>query len=121
MTAPSSPHSASRSREKLGKALRAGASLALSALLVGWLLHKVDFKTVEGIIRRGFDFRWIAAMMVVNTLSHMIRGVRWGIQLRAAGVARMTPTAECVSIFGAYALNLVLPWPGARKPNSPRS
>ncbi len=112
MTAPSSPHSASRSREKLGKALRAGASLALSALLVGWLLHKVDFKTVEGIIHRGFDFRWIAAMMVVNTLSHMIRGVRWGIQLRAAGVARMTPTAECVSIFGAYALNLVLPWLG---------
>lgn len=112
MSIPSSGQRATHSRTKLGKILRASGSILLSAVLVGWLLHKVDFKTVEDIIRRGFDFRWIAAMMVVNTLSHIIRGVRWGIQLRAAGVPRMSVTAECVSIFGAYALNLVLPWLG---------
>lgn len=92
--------------------MRAIVSLGLSAGLIIWLFHKVNFHHVKTIIDEGFNFWWIAAMMVVNTLSHMIRGVRWGLQLRAAGVPRMSVTAESVSIFGAYALNLLFPWLG---------
>lgn len=99
-------------REKIEKAVKALLSLALSAAMIIWLFNKVDFRQVEAIIRRGFNFWWIAAMMLVNTLSHMIRGVRWGLQLRGAGVPRMSVTAESVSIFGAYALNLLFPWLG---------
>ena len=51
-------------------------------------------------------------MMCVTVVSHIIRGIRWGIQLRAAGVARMPVIAESVSIFGAYALNLLFPFLG---------
>lgn len=50
--------------------------------------------------------------MIVTTLSLMVRGVRWGIQLRAAGVKRMTVLCEWITLWGAYALNLVFPQMG---------
>lgn len=106
MNTPDKPHA------RLSKVLRAVVSLGLSVGLILWLFHKVNFHQVRAIISEGFTFWWIAGMMVVNTLSHMIRGVRWGLQLRAAGVPRMSVTAESVSIFGAYALNLLFPWLG---------
>lgn len=83
--------------------------VGISALLVVWLFRKVDFGEVMALVRNGCDFRWVLAMMAITTLSHMVRGIRWGIQLRGAGVPRMTVTKESVSIFGAYALNLVFP------------
>lgn len=83
--------------------------VAISVLLVVWLFHKVHFHEIMTIIREECDFWWVVAMMAITTLSHITRGVRWGIQLRAAGVPRMTVTKESVSIFGAYALNLVFP------------
>lgn len=81
----------------------------ISVALIVWLFHKVDVHKMMAIIRSGCDFKYIALMMVITTLSHVIRGVRWGIQLRAVGIPRMPVLAESVSIFGAYALNLVFP------------
>ena len=86
--------------------------LAVSAGLILWLFHKVNIHQVESIIKQGVDYRYIIAMMVLTVLSHIIRGVRWGIQLRAAGIPRIPVVAESVSIFGAYALNLVFPFLG---------
>lgn len=83
--------------------------IGISVTLVAWLFHKVNFGDVMSTVRTECDFRWVVAMMGITTLSHMVRGVRWGIQLRAAGVPRMTVMKESVSIFGAYALNLVFP------------
>ncbi len=87
--------------------IRFGIPLLMSGVLIAWLFHKVNIHQVETIIRQGCDFRWIVLMMVLTTMSHIIRGIRWGIQLRGAGVPRMTVTAESVAIFGAYALNLI--------------
>ncbi len=86
--------------------------VAVSVGLVVWLFHKVDIHEVEAVIRQGCDFRYIAAMMLLTMLSFIIRGVRWGIQLRAVGIPRLSPVFESVSIFGAYALNLIFPWLG---------
>lgn len=97
---------------KIGDAVKVALSVAVSAGLVVWLFHKVDFHKVMAIIREGIDYRYIAAMMLLTVLSHVIRGVRWGIQLRAAGIPRIPVLAESVSIFGAYALNLVFPFLG---------
>lgn len=83
--------------------------LGVSAGLIIWLFHRVDFHEVMRQVHDGCDFQWIVLMMVITTLSHIIRGIRWGIQLRGAGVPRMPVVAESVSIFGAYALNLVIP------------
>lgn len=47
-------------------------------------------------------------MMVFTVLSHVVRAMRWQIQLRALGVA--PPLFYIVlSIFGTYAVNLVFP------------
>lgn len=86
--------------------------VAISAGLIVWLLNKVKFSHIESVLQRGVDFRWIALMMVVLILSHIIRGIRWGIQLRAAGVPRIPVITESVSIFGAYALNMVFSYLG---------
>lgn len=87
-------------------------SLAISAGMVVWLFHKVDFHKVMSIIDKGVDYRYIVLMMLITVLSHVIRGIRWGIQLRAAGIPRIPVMAESVSIFGAYALNLIFPFLG---------
>lgn len=86
--------------------------MTISIGLIVWLFHKVNIHQVETIIREGVDYRYIVAMMVLTLLSHVIRGIRWGIQLRAAGIPRIPVMAESVSIFGAYALNLVFPFLG---------
>lgn len=104
-----------REREALGltgKVLKVLIPLGISVVLVLWLFHKVDIDKVKAVIEQGVDYRYIALMMAITVLSHIIRGIRWGIQLRAAGIPRIPATAESVSIFGAYALNLVFPFLG---------
>lgn len=86
--------------------------IAISAALVVWLLHKVKFSRIEEVIREGVEFRWILLMVLVLIISHVIRGIRWGIQLRGAGVPRLSVMTESVSIFGAYALNMVFSYLG---------
>lgn len=97
---------------KAGDVIKIILSLAISVGLVVWLFHKVNIHQVEAIIKEGVDYRYILLMMLITVLSHVIRGVRWGIQLRAAGIPRIPVMAESVSIFGAYALNLVFPFLG---------
>ncbi len=93
----------------VGLAVRYLIPLGVSVGLIAWLFHKVDIHEIIHIVRHGCDYRWIALMMLITTLSHMIRGLRWGIQLRGAGIPRLPVMVEYVSIFGAYALNLVFP------------
>lgn len=103
----------SRDRKKMIKdAVKVVTSLGVTAGMLVWLFHKVNIHQVMSIIREGVDYRYLFIMMFLTMLSHIIRGIRWGIQLRAAGVPRMSVTAESVSIFGAYALNLVFPFLG---------
>ncbi len=111
-TKPDTPPQKSTFRGILGKIIRYIVPVCVSAGLILWLFHKVDIHEVANIIRHGCDFRWIAAMMLLTMLSHIIRGIRWGIQLRGVGIPRIPVVAESVSIFGAYALNLLFPYLG---------
>ncbi len=86
--------------------------LACSALLIIWLFKKVDFKNVWSIIHGDTNFVWLLLVMVVVVLSHIIRGIRWGIQLRAAGLTDIPKMTLCCSIFGAYSINLLVPYLG---------
>ncbi len=94
-------------KDYLKDALRDVIPLGVSVVLVVWLFHKVNIHTVMDVLRQGCDYWWLLLMCVVLVLSRSVRGVRWGLQLRAAGVPRMPAFAEMVSIYGAYALNLV--------------
>lgn len=96
-------------KKYVGTGLRYVIPLVISIGLILWLFKKVDFHEVMQTIREGCDFFWIAVMMALTAVSHMIRGVRWGLQLRAACVARMPVVCEWVTIWGAYALNLLFP------------
>ena len=108
----STPQRHSAWRDDIGKVLRVLLPLCVSAGLVIWMFHKVDIDRVRAILSQGVDYRYLVAMMLLTMLSYIFRGIRWGIQLRAAGIPRISPVAESVSIFGAYALNLLVPYLG---------
>ena len=95
-----------------GKVLKIVLPMGISAGLVIWLFHKINIHEIKEVLSHGVRFEFIAMMMFLTMLSFAIRGIRWGIQLRAAGVPRMTPVAESVSIFGAYAINLIVQYLG---------
>lgn len=96
----------------LGYIVKGLVPLAVSACLIAWLFHKIDLQQIEQIMRRGVDYRYLVVMMILTVLSHVIRGIRWGIQLRGVGIPRIPALAESVSIFGAYALNIIFPFLG---------
>ncbi len=72
------------------------------------LFKGIDFKEMMQIIRTQCDFRWIAAALVVSIFSHIFRAMRWNIQLQALGI-RAPLHVLVYSVFGTYAVNLVLP------------
>lgn len=111
-TSATSSDNRHRPFETVAKVAKVLIPLAVSAGLVVWLFHKVDIAQIKEIIERGISWPYIIAMMVLTVLSHVIRGIRWGMQLRAVGIPRMSVTAESVSILGAYALNIVFPFLG---------
>ncbi|MBJ2187668.1 MAG: flippase-like domain-containing protein [Muribaculaceae bacterium] len=98
--------------KNIEKIVRVAIPLGVSAALVVWLFHKVDLHQIEQIMSQGVDYRFLVLMMLTTMLSYIIRGIRWGIQLRAAGIPRIPAMTECVSIFGAYALNLIITYLG---------
>lgn len=95
-----------------GYIFRYGFPLAISLCLILWLFHKVNFHDVMEIAHKGCNYWYIGIMMGVTVISLMVRGYRWGLQLRAAGVKRMTAVCEWSTLWGAYALNLVFPQMG---------
>lgn len=98
----------SRGRRWLGYLLKYGVPLVVTVLLCKLLFDGVDFNEMVDIIRRECDYRWILLMMAISILSHVFRAMRWGIQLRALDV-KVPLFPLVLSIFGTYAVNLVLP------------
>lgn len=88
--------------------LKYGVPLLISVGLCYLLFTGVDFGEMARIIREECDFTWIAVALVCAVVSHVIRAARWGIQLAALGI-RPGLFALTLSIFGTYAVNLVLP------------
>lgn len=96
------------SKKILGYFLKYAVPLFISVGLCYLLFTGIDFRQMMDIISQQCDFRWIAAGLVLAVFSHYVRALRWGIQLRALGI----PTSTWVltyTIFGTYAVNLVLP------------
>lgn len=92
--------------------IRYGLPLAISIGLILWLFHKVNFRQVMNIAHQGCNYIFIGLMMIITAISLMVRGIRWGLQLQAAGVKKMTVLCEWVALWGAYALNLIFPQMG---------
>ncbi len=74
-----------------------------------WVIYKdVDVDRVVSIIRQGISWTWVVVSLVFAWISHVLRGLRWRLQLRTMGA---NPSAHdmSVSVFGNYGLNLVFP------------
>ncbi len=94
------------------RVLRVAIPFCVTAGLAGWLFHKVDLRQIKAILDDDCHFGFIVLMMFITMMSHIVRGIRWGIQLRAVGIPRLSVIGYSVSIFGAYALNLIVPYLG---------
>lgn len=88
--------------------LKYGVPLVISAGLCWLLFRDFDFSEMWRLITTECNFWWILLMMVISTLSHIVRAMRWQIQLRALDV-RPPLFYIVLSIFGTYAVNLVFP------------
>lgn len=73
--------------------LKYGIPLVVSAGLCYLLFTGVDFKEMVSIIRDNCNYWWIVLTFVISIFSHIFRGMRWGIQLRAV---------ECVRRFSIW-------------------
>lgn len=82
--------------------------VGLTVLLVWLLFRKVDFRQTLGIMRHGVAYQWILAGMAISVFSHVFRAMRWRLQFDALGVRTSLMEITC-SVFGCYALNLVIP------------
>lgn len=82
--------------------------LALTVLLVSYMFRKVNFSEMMEILRHNVDYWWILCAMGISVVSHIVRALRWRIQLRSLGI-NAPLMALCCSIFGCYALNLIFP------------
>lgn len=82
--------------------------LALTAGLLWYMFAKVPFGVMMDILRGPVCYWWILLAMVLSIFSHVIRAMRWRIQLRSLGIEIPLMDLSC-SVFGCYALNLLFP------------
>lgn len=95
-------------KKYLGYLLKFGVPLAITVLLCKSLFTDVRPAEMWHIIVTQCDFWWIALALVISIFSHIFRAMRWRLQLQALGVNPPLFTLV-LSIFGTYAINLVLP------------
>lgn len=81
----------------------------LFGVFLFWLLYrKLDMDSILSILKSDINYFWIFLTLVVGTLSHIFRALRWRLQLRALHI---DPDMRELTnaIFGTYGLNLVIP------------
>lgn len=90
------------------KLLQYGVPPVITIGLCYLLFTGVDIQEMSRIIRTECRFGYIAIALGISIFSHVFRAMRWRIQLDALDVR--TPLGILVlSIFGTYAVNLILP------------
>lgn len=109
---PGQADTTSHRRDIIEKILKTMVPIGISAAMIIWMSHKLDFHKIWAITSEDCDYWWLLLVMLLTMLSYSIRGIRWGYQLRAAGIPRMSALSESVSIFSAYAINLLVPYLG---------
>ena len=84
----------------------------LPLIVTVWLCYilfaKQDVAEMIRIARHECNYWWIALALGLSVVSHVVRAMRWRLQLRAIGVNAPLFTVV-LSIFGTYAVNLLLP------------
>ena len=92
----------------MGYLLKYVVPLFITVLLCRLLFVDVDFGEMWVTVRDRCHFEFIVIALCVSIFSHIFRAMRWRIQLQALNIAAPLFTLV-LSIFGTYAVNLVLP------------
>lgn len=92
----------------LQKALRIVLPLLFGVGILWFLLSKVDIAQISEIISRGISWYWVVISLSLALLSHVVRGIRWRLQIRTLGADPSTHDMS-VAVFGNYGLNLLFP------------
>ncbi len=92
----------------LKKLLRYGVPLVVTVGLCWTLFRNQDIGSMLETIREKCDWKWIWFTLGLSTFSHVIRAMRWRIQLQGIGI-KIGLYPVVLSIFGCYAVNLVFP------------
>lgn len=76
--------------------------------LLWYMYGKMDLHEIGKILQSDINYTWILISAVFGILSHIVRALRWRIQLQ---VLDMRPSMHVLAnaIFGMYAVNLLLP------------
>lgn len=82
--------------------------LVLGIGLFYLLYRQFDFQEILSILKTDTNIFWIVLSMLVGVVSHLMRSLRWRLQLRKLDIKAPFGTI-CNAIFGTYAFNLVLP------------
>jgi uncharacterized protein (TIRG00374 family) len=81
----------------------------LLGLGIFWLLYRqFNFEEIIAILQQDMNYLWVVVSMLVGVMSHIMRALRWRLQLQALDINPSLGTT-CNAIFGTYAFNLVLP------------
>ncbi|MCM1440401.1 MAG: flippase-like domain-containing protein [Roseburia sp.] len=91
-----------------GKLLKYGVPPLMTVGLCWLLFTGVDIKEMIEIIRTQCNFSWLLAGLGISIFSYLFRALRWRIQLKALDI-RPPLWAITLSIFGTYAVNMILP------------
>lgn len=97
-----------KSKQWLKKLVRYGVPLVITVGLCWILFRNQDFGAMIETIREKCRWRWIWLALGLSVCSHIIRAMRWRIQLQGIGI-RIGLYPVVLSIFGCYAVNLVFP------------
>lgn len=90
------------------KLLRYGVPLVITVGLCWMLFANQDLGSMIDTIREKCRWQWIWTALALSVVSHVVRAMRWRIQLRGIGICiGLFPVV--LSIFGTYAVNLVFP------------
>ncbi len=82
---------------------------AIISIGLCWILfHNDSLDDMMDAIKTKCDFTMIGLMVLLTFMSFVFRALRWGIQLRGVGI-NPSFTELIYSIFGTYAVNLVIP------------
>ena len=74
-----------------------------------WYIYsKLNMEEVGKILQYDINYWWIFLSGVIGLLSHIVRALRWKIQLKALP-ANPSMRVLTNAIFGTYAVNLILP------------
>lgn len=95
-------------RKMFGYFLKYGVPLLISVGLCYLLFTGIDYGEMVEIIKHDCNYWWIVLALVISIFSHIFRAMRWSIQLKALGI-KVPLFVLVLSIFGTYAVNLVLP------------